>query len=92
MKEATGELNATVVVVVAVGVLSAFFYLTIWPMIKSNQEHVSNCKKAICNKQSNGDGTVDCYYCDHGTPVDIVCSWKNVPSKDGDSSVKKQCN
>ncbi len=33
MKEATGELNLTIIVVMAVGALMAFFYTLIWPMI-----------------------------------------------------------
>lgn len=35
MKEATGELNMTVITVVAVAAVAAFFYAFIWPSIKS---------------------------------------------------------
>lgn len=35
MKEATGELNMTVVTIVAVAALLAFFYLVIWPNLES---------------------------------------------------------
>ena len=48
MKETVGELNATVFVVIAVGVLMAFFYYTLWPLIKANFEAKSQCSKAIC--------------------------------------------
>ena len=34
MKEATGELNMTVVTVVAIAAVGAFFYLFIWPSIQ----------------------------------------------------------
>lgn len=34
MKEATGELNMTVVTVVAIAAVGAFFYAFIWPNIK----------------------------------------------------------
>lgn len=62
MKEATGELNATVVVLMAVGVLIAFFYYTLWPMIKTNFNKNSQCSKAICEKCNTGDcETVICY-------------------------------
>ena len=91
MKEATGELNATVVVVVAVGILSAFFYLTIWPAIKSNMDHNTKCSKAICNKCSKGDGTVSCYYCDNGTAKDITCPFKGVEGSDC-NSIPRVCN
>ena len=36
MKEATGELNMTVVTVVAIAAVAAFFYAFIWPSIKTN--------------------------------------------------------
>ncbi len=56
MKEATGELNATVVVMLAIGVLMAFFYYTLWPLIKNNFDENSQCSKAICEKCTNKDG------------------------------------
>ena len=34
MKEATGELNMTVVTLIAVAALGAVFYLVVWPMVK----------------------------------------------------------
>lgn len=49
MKEVTGELNSTLVVAVSVGVLSAFFFGYIWPLIKGNFDRNSQCSKAICN-------------------------------------------
>ena len=48
MKETTGELNATVIVILAVGVLIAFFYYTIWPILRTNFQRNSQCSKAIC--------------------------------------------
>ncbi len=67
MKEATGELNSAVVVLLAVGVLIAFFYYTLWPMIKNNFDKTSQCKKAICEpciiggKVSNKCKMVECH-------------------------------
>ncbi len=60
MKEATGELNMTVVTIVAVGALATFFYLVIWPTIKNNMTLTS-----ACNASSNGtvkyeDDNVSC--------------------------------
>lgn len=34
MKEATGELNMTVITLVAVGAVGALFYFVIWPVIQ----------------------------------------------------------
>ncbi len=62
MKQATGELNATVVVVLAIGVLIAFFYYTLWPILKNNFEKNSQCSKAICDSvDTDGDGYVTCH-------------------------------
>ena len=34
MKEATGELNMTVIVIVAIAAMAAFFYAFVWPSVK----------------------------------------------------------
>ena len=36
MKEATGELNMTVVTVVAIAAVAAFFYAFVWPNIQNS--------------------------------------------------------
>ncbi len=46
MKEATGELNMTVVTVVAIAAVGAFFYAFIWPSIKLGL--MSNTCSNIC--------------------------------------------
>jgi hypothetical protein len=56
MKEATGELNATVFVVTVVGFLMAFFYFTVWPILKNNFNRNANCAKAICESCKNKSG------------------------------------
>ena len=62
MKETTSELNATVVVVLAIGVLIAFFYYTLWPLIKQNFDKNSKCSEAICETVDvDNDGFVECY-------------------------------
>lgn len=48
MKEATGELNATVVVVLTIGLLSTFFFTIIWPRLKNNLNANTKCSDAIC--------------------------------------------
>ncbi|MEG1505870.1 MAG: hypothetical protein RR478_00055 [Bacilli bacterium] len=53
MKEATGELNTTVVVVLSIGVLATFFFSYLWPIIKHNFDSNANCSKAICNCEKN---------------------------------------
>ena len=57
MKEATGELNMSVVVLTMVGLLIALFFYTVWPLIKNNFISNTNCAKAICDKCSDGTKT-----------------------------------
>ena len=63
MKEATGELNMTVVIVIAVAILAAFFYTLIWPLIKQNYDGNASCAKAICTCDDvcGKTGQADCY-------------------------------
>lgn len=43
MKEATGELNMTVITVVAIAAVAAFFYAFVWPAIQSSIKN-NTCK------------------------------------------------
>lgn len=78
MKEATGELNATVIVVIIVAMLVAFFYTVIWPALRNNLNENTACSKAICANKPNADGvTVDCYIMENGRQSDpFTCAWK----------------
>lgn len=49
MKEATGELNLTVIVAISIGVLAAFFFGVMWPLIHGNFQRTAQCNKAICD-------------------------------------------
>lgn len=49
MKEATGELNLTVIVSISIGILAAFFFGVLWPMINGNFKSTSQCNKALCD-------------------------------------------
>lgn len=79
MKEATGELNMSVVVISTVALLVAFFYGVIWPMIDKGQEAQVNCSKAVCEPDPDPDdeGLVNCTYKDkNGNPQEIKCKYK----------------
>lgn len=59
MKEATGELNMALVVVISVGVLATFFFTVLWPQIKGNFSQQTDCNRAVCDcgaglKEENG--------------------------------------
>ena len=63
MKEATGELNGMVVVVLAIGALIAFFYYTLWPLISNNVSANLRCNAAICEKCDKKDKSCDTVTC-----------------------------
>ena len=62
MKEATGELNMTVVTIVAIAALVAFFYFAIWPTLQSGMTLNSACNSSHAGqsyyKTILDDGTV----------------------------------
>lgn len=78
MKEATGELNMTVVIIIAVGILSVFFFAVLWPNIKSTFIANNKCSDAVCDKRTLNNGMVTCKYYKNGRQVgaDFTCVWK----------------
>ncbi|MBE6156171.1 MAG: hypothetical protein E7161_00280 [Firmicutes bacterium] len=63
MKEATGELNMTVITIVAIGALVAFFYLVIWPNIQVGMTLSSACNSAgtaAMNQTLDDGSTIVC--------------------------------
>ena len=80
MKEATGELNMTVITVVAIAAIGGFFTIFIWPSIKASITNNTNCANAICKNCAATADTCTCKYIDDaGAAQDIEC--KN-PNKD----------
>lgn len=49
-----------IVVIASVAVLVAFFYFTVWPIIKENFDGQVSCEKAVCQKLPDSDGMVSC--------------------------------
>lgn len=78
MKEATGELNSTVIVVISVGVLMTFFFSYLWPMIHQNFQRESDCNRATCDcseeVRKQHDGKCECTHPDLDEP--IYCVYK----------------
>lgn len=75
MKEATGELNMTVVTVVAIAAVAAFFYAFVWPSIKTNILNSTKCASAIdCNCVGK---TCTCSYVDGETTETVKCPNNN---------------
>ncbi len=60
MKEATGELTGSVIVVSAVALLTAFFFMFIWPMIKEGMQDRATCANAMCDNGYNDNWMAYC--------------------------------
>ena len=77
MKEATGELNGMLVVALAIGALIAFFYYTLWPLIKGNVNENLKCNKAICEKCDKKDKSCETVTCHlKGETATFECIYK----------------
>lgn len=74
MKEATSEINLTVIIVIAVGVLVAFFTFFLWPNIKSDMSHTANCNDAVCDPDTLNNGMVECHSVNDATT--FRCAYK----------------
>ncbi len=80
MKEATGELNMTIVVAMLVAALASFFYFSIWPKIGQSQN--TDCQRAVCEKkpETKGEhaGQVKCTVKDKDGTVknEVWCKYK----------------
>lgn len=73
MKEATGELNMTVITVVAIAAVAAFFYAFVWPAIRNNLMNTTKCNSAVCPADCTG-GSCKCTYSDGSTTEEITCN------------------
>ena len=80
MKEATGELNSTIVVVISVGILSDFFFTVLWPIINNNLKKNVDCDKAICDcsrEHRNSKNECECTIKDeNGNEINLWCAFK----------------
>lgn len=72
MKEATGELNMTVVTVVAIAAVGAFFYAFVWPSIQRSITASTYCSSA----QGCDENYENCSYTDEDGEEhnDLDCS------------------
>ena len=74
MKEATGELNMTVITVVAIAAVGAFFYAFVWPRIKSSINNNTKCADAICPDTCKSGSTCKCTYIkEDGSTESVTC-------------------
>ena len=84
MKEATGELNMTVIVIVAIAAVAAIFYVFVWPVIQGNLTANARCSGAYGCGDCTDEGTMTCegYYEEDGTleETEIQCSCEPDPT------------
>ena len=76
MKEATGELNMTVITVVAIAAVGAFFYAFVWPSVKNSITSSTKCSSAICPDTCT-TGVCDCTYYEGTTSETVKCKVSN---------------
>ena len=61
MKEATGELNMTVVTVVAIAAIGTFFYVFIWPGIQNSIKLSTACSAAGSGEYIDEANNIECH-------------------------------
>ena len=89
MKEATGELNMTVIAVVAIAAVGAFFYAIVWPRIKTSVSSQSVCANGqnyqagtagkedyVKCSSADANGKFSCVYMDSGKQKSVTCQTK----------------
>ena len=78
MKEATGELNMTVITVVAIVAVGAFFYAIIWPRISNSLSKNTRCSDAVCTQCDNRGSDQVCTGCvdSDGEAMSGTCTFK----------------
>lgn len=77
MKEATGELNMTVVTVVAIAAVAAFFYAFVWPGIRTSIQRNTLCANAICPDNCDTDTCTCTYITEANETGAVVCPNKS---------------
>lgn len=82
MKEATGELNMTVITVVAIAAVAAFFYAFVWPSIQASLILTTSCNSTDAKGNYTGEGVK----CTSGT-----CTYKN-GDKEGAKEYTRVCD
>lgn len=60
MKEATGELNVTVITVIALVAVGALFYAFVWPSLEAGIKRGSKCQTAYGCATSCNNGVRSC--------------------------------
>ena len=82
MKQATGELNATVIIFSAVALLTAVFFMIVWPLVKEGFYESASCSNAVCdvgyinNPGGEHHGQAYCYAPDDPSKEIFYCPYR----------------
>ena len=68
MKEATGELSSSVIVLTLIAALAAFFFNIIWPFYEDTFEKDESCANAVCDIGYNSNELAWCHAPGKTTP------------------------
>jgi hypothetical protein len=87
MKEATGELNMTVITVVAIAAVGLLFTVFVWPNIQSNLALSTACSSVDNNGNYNSaEGGID-----PNAEGGILCTSYNCVAKYNGKTYKRNC-
>ncbi len=89
MKEATGELNITVITVVAIAAVGAFFYAFVWPNIQTNMVLSNACSAAGGAQYEDTENDVKCTV---GADNKVTCTCQSKKGGCNNAGAKKTCN
>jgi len=92
MKEATGELNMTVVTLIAIAAIAALFYFAIWPMVQRMLVQQTcntygtdyTARKDTVNTNGTSTGT--------NAKVNVWCCCKDTTAGNGGTGATANCS
>lgn len=90
MKEATGELNVTVITVVAIAAVAAFFYAFVWPAIQNSLISGQACANAAPDMTQGTDGQDGYISCGGLTDNKYTCTYYSNSKKYEITCTQKQ--
>lgn len=76
MKEATGELSSSVIVLTLIAALAAFFFTVLWPWYENMIAVDESCANAVCDPGYNSNGLAYCKSPDNPSGDTFECPYR----------------
>ena len=89
MKEASGELNMTVITVVAIAAIGAFFYIFVWPQLQGNITRSTMCSNVLSCEACGADNKASCQYQEYDKDGKPINGTKTITCPCNDSGEKE---